>query len=437
MTQQLVNTGLAPNDGTGDPLRTSFDKLNQNDTELYNSLLEKRIVVNQSNVATTLGGVIDSTAEYFIDGVLDLTGVSIEVPSTGIYIRGFNFDISKIECSDDTYTMFTSPVGGSGNILFDDIGIQVTGINSKVYDLTGDTGFEAIELNKVNYNNCTSLGEISNYRQGLEIGTGRFGGQPSLTLTGAWNGFRITTSITRMVDNAMTEPIFKAGLGFLMSGRFLTDMNIDLGTTAPFADFSPSNFTGSDKFEIEKALISRVGVYDPTDSTILPNISSTDRETLFIDNIGITNTHKGGVLNVTAETATNIISSGTYFDLNGTWTSSDLDHFDSPSNGQLRQLDSTPKAYKLKAAIVLEGGGNDECGIRVVIFRDAGAVDEVQCTQVRLIDNLQGGRDVAYFNIDCRFDLFENDLVRLQVANLSDTTDVTAELDSYFLIEAR
>ena len=437
MAQQIVDTGLAPNDGTGDPLRDAFEKLNDNDTELYNSLLEKRIVVNQSNVATTLGGVIDSTAEYFIDGVLDLTGVSIEVPSTGIYIRGYNFDISKIECSDDTYTMFTSPVGGSGNILFDDIGIQVTGINSKVYDLTGDTGFEAIELNKVNYNNCTSLGEISNYRQGLEIGTGRFGGRPSLTLTGAWNGFRITTSITRMVDNAMTEPIFKAGLGFLMSGRFLTDMNIDLGTTAPFADFSPSNFTGSDKFEIEKALISRVGVYDPTDSTILPNISSTDRESLFIDNIGITNTHKGGFLNITAETTTNIISSGTYFDLNGTWTSSDLDHFDSPSNGQLRQLDSTPKAYKLKAAIVLEGGGNDECGIRVVIFRDAGAVDEVQCTQVRLIDNLQGGRDVAYFNIDCRFDLFENDIVRLQVANLSDTTDVTAELDSYFLIEAR
>lgn len=432
-----VNLGTGNNTGDGEGLRDGGVKINAMFQELYNSRLEKRIVVNQSNVSTTLGGAIDSTAEYFIDGVLDLTGVSIEVPSTGIYIRGYNFDISQLVCSDDTYTMFTSPVGGSGNILFDDIGIEVSGINSKVYDLTGDTGFEAIELNKVNYNNCTSLGEINTYRQGLEIGTGRFGGQPSLILTGVWNGFRITTSIARNIDNAMTEPIFKAGLGFTLSGRFLTDINIDLGTTAPLADFAPSNFTGSDKLEIEKALISRGGVFNPMDATILPNIESTDKESLFIDNIGITNTHKGGKLNITAETVTNIISSGAYVDLDGTWTSSDLDHFDDPVNGQLRHLDSTPKAYKLKSAIVLSGDANDECGVRVVVFRDSGSVDEVQCTQLRLIDNLQGGRDVAYFNIDCRFDLYENDIVRLQVANITDTSDVTAELNSYFLIEAR
>lgn len=437
MAQQVVNTGAAPNDNTGDPLRTAFTKLNDNDTELYSSRLDKRIVVTQANVATTLGGVIDSTSEYFIDGIIDMTGVSVEIPSTGIYIRGYNFDISKLTNNDVAYTMFTSPVGGSGNILFDDIAIEVTGLTSQVYNLVGDTGFEAIELNKVNYNNCTSLGEINNYRQGLEIGTGRFGGQPSLTLSGAWNGFRITTSIARLIDNAMTEPIFKAGLGLSMSGRFLTDINIDLGTTAPLSDFAPSNFTGSDKFEIERAFISRGSVFDPMDATILPNISSTDKEALFIDNIGITNTHKGGKLNIDAETVTNIISSGAYVDLDGTWTASDLDHFDIPANGQLRYLDDTPKAFKLQSAIVLDGGANDECGIRVVVFRNATLTDEVVCTQLRLIDNLQGGRDVAYFNIDCRFDLYTNDYVRLQVANITDTTDVTAELDSYFLIESR
>lgn len=35
MTQQVVNIGSAPNDGTGDPIRTAFDKTNQNTTELY------------------------------------------------------------------------------------------------------------------------------------------------------------------------------------------------------------------------------------------------------------------------------------------------------------------------------------------------------------------------------------------------------------------
>jgi hypothetical protein len=35
MTQQVINIGSAPNDGTGDPLRTSFDKTNENFSELY------------------------------------------------------------------------------------------------------------------------------------------------------------------------------------------------------------------------------------------------------------------------------------------------------------------------------------------------------------------------------------------------------------------
>jgi hypothetical protein len=35
MTQQVINIGSAPDDATGDPLRTSFDKTNENFTELY------------------------------------------------------------------------------------------------------------------------------------------------------------------------------------------------------------------------------------------------------------------------------------------------------------------------------------------------------------------------------------------------------------------
>ena len=35
MAQQPVGVGAAANDGTGDPLRTAFIKLNANDSELY------------------------------------------------------------------------------------------------------------------------------------------------------------------------------------------------------------------------------------------------------------------------------------------------------------------------------------------------------------------------------------------------------------------
>jgi hypothetical protein len=36
MAQQIINVGLTPNSGTGDPIRTSFQKANANFTELYN-----------------------------------------------------------------------------------------------------------------------------------------------------------------------------------------------------------------------------------------------------------------------------------------------------------------------------------------------------------------------------------------------------------------
>lgn len=35
MSKQIINVGAAPNDGTGDPLRTAFTKVNANFSELY------------------------------------------------------------------------------------------------------------------------------------------------------------------------------------------------------------------------------------------------------------------------------------------------------------------------------------------------------------------------------------------------------------------
>ena len=70
--------------------------------------LDGRIVVNQSNVATTLGGVIDSTKEYFIDGVIDMGTIQITVPATGLSLKGYNFEVSKLFSTEDNYTMFIS-----------------------------------------------------------------------------------------------------------------------------------------------------------------------------------------------------------------------------------------------------------------------------------------------------------------------------------------
>ena len=64
--------------------------LGSNSDELVN-----RIVVNQDNFLTTICGVIDSSKQYVLDGIIDLGSNQITVPPTGITILGLSFDITS------------------------------------------------------------------------------------------------------------------------------------------------------------------------------------------------------------------------------------------------------------------------------------------------------------------------------------------------------
>jgi len=434
MAQQDINIGTA-DAKAGDTLFSAFTKTQANFTEIYSAgALTERIIVKQASDF----GVIDSTKEYFLDGIIDFTGtgLSIEVPSTGIYITGYNFDTSGIKCTDGSFTLFNSPVGGSGNILFKDFLIDIQGAGSQVYDITGNTGFEAIEIDRVNFNNCTSLGTVDTYRQGLETGTGRFGGTPELTLAGTWvGGYFIDTSIVRSLSNAAFS-LYKAGTAFVMNSRFRSNQNIDLPALASFLDFAPANFANPSTLQLEQCLVTRGGVSDASDSNLTPNISASDLQSSWMGNNGLSNTFVGGELNVTSETLTSL-TLNVFTDLLGTYTASDLQHFDEPANGQLRHLGSSPVEYKVTGQIVIDGGSNDVIALKIVIFRDATTSFEDGKTITRVINNLQGVRDVAYFDISDNITLNQNDYVKIQIANTSDSTNATAELDSFFNVEAR
>jgi len=400
--------------------------------------LDSRIVVNQSNFATTLGGVIDSTKEYFIDGKIDTGSTSIIVPPTGLSLRGYNFEVSGLFSTEDNYTMFVSEseIIGSGNFIGQDYNISVTGSSSKVYDLYDATGFNAFEFSRINYTDCTSLGDIYDYRQGLETGTGRFGGSPSLTLHGNWlGGFRISTSIVRSMSDTTTEPLFKAGTGFVMNSRFLTDMNVDLGTLQPFLDFAPVNFPNPSSLELVGVLMTRDGLVDPQDTNLTPNIDATSLSCSWVGNNGIQNTFVGGKAVITTEVETIISGSGVSTPLLGTQSTIDLQHFDSPVNGQLRFLGTKPIEYTVSWDFVLEGHQNGE--YRVDLCKVRQGVKTVVHSQIRVINNLQGGRDVAYFTGSHHEILFQSDYTFFEGTNLTGGQNCTIELDSSWLIDAR
>lgn len=435
MALDLINLGSAPDDRTGDTFRAGGEKINAQFTELFSKTFDNLVIVRQ---ASDLAGVLDSTKDYFIDGIVDMGSQEISVPAGGLNLTGYNFDVSQLVSTASNYTMFVSPVGGSGNLLGKDYAIDVSGTGSQVYDITSATGFDAFEFARVNYNNCTSLGTITDYRQGLEVGTGRFGGMPELTLAGAWvGGFFIDTSIVRsLTDGAYS--LFKAGASFSMGSRFRSNMNLDLPASASFFDFSASNFVNPSTLQIEGAIVTRNGVFNAADSNITPNVTAGELVSAWTGNNGMPNTFVGGSIGISTEAATTINTIGVYEDVNAAaWTTSDLQHFDNPSGSQLRHLGNTPREYKVVADFLMDSASNDVLTLRVSKWDDSASSFSVVLDQSRQVNSLVGGRDVAFFGINVNTTLDQDDYIKLEVTNQTSTTNVTAELDSYYVVEAR
>lgn len=438
--QNQVKTVVNENDDARILLASEVSTNASDILKIQDNNLSNRIIVNQANKDTTLGGVIDSTKQYFLDGVIDMGTTQITVPATGMIIAGLSFDISGLISSEDNYTMFVSESLeiGSGNLLGADYYVSVTGSASKVYELYDATGFNAFEFTRINYNDCTSLGDIYDYRQGLEFGTGRFGGSPSLTLHGLWRGgFRITTSIVRGLAGTMTEPLFKEGTLFQMNSRFLTDINADLPTLASFCDFKSFNFPNPSTLQFKGAIISRDGAFNANDTNIITNLSSSELSCDWDNNIGIPNTFVGGVLNNDVESQTNIVVQGDAVDLNGTFTASDLQHFDSPANGRLRHIGINPREFTVNWDFLIDGKNNDNYEIFLIKIAAVGAVVTVEHSQIRTVNNFQGGRYVGIWSGQKSIVLNQNDIIFWQVANLLDDDNCTLEEDSTWSVKER
>jgi len=398
--------------------------------------LANRIIVNQANVSTTLGGTIDSTKEYFIDGSIDMTGVTVTVPTGGLNLKGYNFETSFLTCSDNNYTMFSG--GSAGNVLFIDLAIEVSGTNSQVFDLTSNTGFEAVECINVNYNDCTSRGELTNYRQGREVGCGYFGGSPTLTLSGTMlGGYIFRDSIVRGLDDVFTGALFQEGTALSINSRFFSDANIDLGTNCSFIDFQTSNFVNSSSVQLKEMLLTRSGVLDPTDSNLTPNLDSSDLVCAWNLNQGLSNTYVGGNQALTTQVLTTINTVNVYETLSGTWTASDLQHFDSPANGQLRNIGESPNEFKIITYVSLQGGANDIITVRVRKFDSSTSTTSTVASQQATVNNFQGGTDRCTFSILGKTVLNMDDYIFLEVANNTDTTNVTALIGSFLTVEER
>ena len=182
MTQQVINIGTSANDGSGDPLRTAFDKINSNFTEIYSKgasgsnldISENEIAATNSNgnielVPSGSGrvSIVDDTltittsrtpASIGSDG--DVAGM-IAWDSTNLYVSTADYDGSTtiwttlstgsatdLILSTDTSNSLTSTSNGNINITPNGTGdinliadtVVVGDLNTQTIVTTNGTG---------------------------------------------------------------------------------------------------------------------------------------------------------------------------------------------------------------------------------------------------------------------------------------------------------
>lgn len=117
MAQQTINIGTTANDGTGDPLRTAFDKVNDNFTELYN---DDAGDVDSVNGAT---------------GVVVLDSDDISEGSTNLYNQTHTGDVTG-----STALTIANNAVTAAKLANDIRGVQYVGIDTGDYiEFTADT----------------------------------------------------------------------------------------------------------------------------------------------------------------------------------------------------------------------------------------------------------------------------------------------------------
>ena len=230
-----------------------------------------------------------STKTYIIDGNIVLSaGEYITIPVDGLTLQGYGFDVSKISKNVVGESIFNSPVGGSGNFISNFI--EYSSGDGQVFDIVDATGFNAIELNDINFVGSSNLGEIDSYRQLTATTCGIYGCGDGLTLSGAWTGFKVTN--TNVFGFGATGTLLKEGTALTFNNRVFLDFNLDLPTGAVITDFQASNFNDDELLQFNSCNVKLNGIIDAVNNTplLIPNLTKSDDVSYWTNNIGLTNT---------------------------------------------------------------------------------------------------------------------------------------------------
>ena len=156
MSKQTINIGASPNDGTGTPLRTSFDYTNQNFTELYTALgggvglpgATTQVIFNDggTNLAGDAGLTFNKTTDTLSTARITASGDAIVCSSTGDFYVGTTLSPQfKVERATGNATItgaatVGTTLGVTGNLTVqtNKLFVNATGVGVGTTNVLGD-----------------------------------------------------------------------------------------------------------------------------------------------------------------------------------------------------------------------------------------------------------------------------------------------------------
>lgn len=112
MAKQTINIGTTANDGAGDPLRTAFDKVNDNFTELYSD--------DAGDVGSIIGGAGITASSATGDVTLSITDDGVSYAKMGTEFT----TAAVISASDVDFSsaqVFTKTLSGNTTLTFSNV----------------------------------------------------------------------------------------------------------------------------------------------------------------------------------------------------------------------------------------------------------------------------------------------------------------------------
>lgn len=371
--------------------------------------------------AAQLSGDLDSSQLYIIDGAIDLGGASITVPETGLQIVGLGFDVSSVTT---TGPLFDTPSGGySGNLQVGDLTIT----SPFVFDLDNAGNNGATECNGVNFLGCASLGELTEYRQGLWAGVGIINCTDGVTLSGTWSGGFAT--LDSIVIGGFTGTVFKAGAVLDIQGSFRSNINaLDIAPGGAFCDFSPATIDPDGGFSMTDVRLSS-GVVG------FPNMPRGSTKARYRNCQGQDNTYPGAQWVITSSAATVIGAANTPVKLAGGVTYADLQWFTGPIDNRFLYGSTQRIEAEIKCVLTLSGTNGDQANVIIRQWDDSASgwidLSSSGAATINAGGRAEGVACFAYASLDV------GDYVEVWIENLSGARNLTAENGGLVGIEER